>query len=204
MPVIDQMVGKETMFNKTDGSIIDFLLSRRSTLAREMLEPGPDRDALVQILTAAVRVPDHGKLAPWRFEIFTGDKRQELGNIIADSLRREEGINDMTHKALKNFPLQAPVIVGVVSKVRPDHKVPLWEQYLSAGAACQNMILAATSLGFAAQWLTGRGAYSPGVQRYFGLEGSDQIAGFVFIGTKNDSPLKERPRPELDDIINWR
>lgn len=203
MPAASQISEKEKVFNKIDGAIIDFLLSRRSTLAREMAEPGPDRDALMKIFTAAVRVPDHGKLAPWRFEIFTGDKRQQLGNVIADSLRREKGINDMTHKALKNFPLQAPVVVAVISKVRPDHKIPLWEQYLSAGAACQNMILAAKALGFAAQWLTGRGAYSPGTRRYLGLGEPDQIAGFVFIGTKGDSPLKERPRPELDDIINW-
>lgn len=204
MPATPPIAQEGLAFNNTKDRIIDFLLSRRSTLAREMAEPGPDRKNLMQIFAAAARVPDHGKLSPWRFEVFTGNSREELGIVIADSLRNEEDINNLTHEALKNFPLQAPTVVTVISQVSPDHKVPVWEQQLSAGAACQNMILAAKSLGFAAQWLTGRGAYSPGVHSFFNMAEADQIAGFVFIGSHNGNPLKERPRPALDDIINWR
>jgi len=190
--------------NKIDQRPIDLLLSRRSTLARNMLGPGPDRAEVERMLRVATRVPDHGKLTPWRFLVFQGESRQRLGAAIVDCLKREDPTrSEELLERLQQFPTLAPTLIVVVSKPQLDSKIPLWEQHLSAGAACQNLLLAAISLGFAAQWLTGAAAYSPGVHDHLDLEEADKIAGFVFIGSASEKPLSERPRPELVDVVDW-
>lgn len=192
------------LFNQLEGDFIDLMLSRRSTLARNIEAPGPDKNELMKILEAAARVPDHGKLAPWRFVILQKESQSQLSDVIFESIRQEEPeINELALKTLQQFPLQAPYIIAVISTPTIDCKIPLWEQHLSAGAVCQNILLAAASLGFAAQWLTGRAAYTPGVHKFFDMKVDDQIAGFIFIGSPSDQPLTERPRPKLKEKIDW-
>lgn len=196
---------EQAEFNRLDGDFIDLLLTRRSTLARNMTGPGPDKTAIDMILAAGARVPDHGKLAPWRFQVFTGASRAELGDAIADAISREKpDSTGPTLQALRHLPLLAPALIAVTSAPVFGHKIPVWEQELSAGAVCQNMLLAAISMGFAGQWITGQAAYSKGVAEYLGLAESERVAGFVFLGSPSDAPLTERPRPDLTDLVTWQ
>lgn len=184
---------------------LDHLLTRRSVSANALGEPGPSEDQLRQILTAAARVPDHKKLVPWRFVLFQGDARSEFGKVLAEICRKEDesaGAFRLENEA-KRF-LRAPVVVAVISRVTDNKAAPEWEQILSAGAACQNLIVAATSLGFGAQWITEWTAYSPGVREALDLAPNERIAGFVYIGTAKEKP-EERDRPALTDIVSdWR
>jgi len=192
-------------FNRTDGTLLDLLQSRRSTLARNIDFPGATREQLLRILTVGARVPDHGKLAPWRFVVFENESRAALSQNIADSIESENPeTSNMTVRSLRSFADRAPTVIAVVSTPNFDCKIPVWEQQLSAGAVCQNMLLAAASLNLAAQWLTGPGAYSPGVNRFLGVADSDRVAGFIFLGSHPETPLKERPRPDLNDLVDWR
>jgi len=192
------------MFNKNDGDCVTLLQSRRSVVARQMTEPGPTDSELRDILEAAIRVPDHGKLNPWRLCVFSGEAREQFGKIMAESyLLENETPSDNVARNLLGYPTQAPVMVAVLSTPSSEnHKIPLWEQQLSAGAVCQNMLVASTAMGFACQWLTGVGAYSPAVHRYLNMSAADQVAGFIFIGSSN-AELKERPRPEFEQVVNF-
>ncbi len=179
---------------------IDLLLSRRSGSAKAMAAPGPDAQALRTILTAAARVPDHGKLFPWRFILFEGEARARMGALLADSLRATEPATDDRLALERARFLRAPVVVGVVSRVREGIPIPVWEQELSAGAVCQTMLIAATALGYVANWLTEWCAYNALVGEGLGLQPGERIAGFVYIGTAA-APLEERVRPDLDKIV---
>ncbi|MEL6949994.1 MAG: nitroreductase [Pseudomonadota bacterium] len=191
--------------NDIENGPLGLLLTRRSSLVKDMVAPGPDADALEDILTAASRVPDHGKLEPWRFIVCQGEGRKPLGDAIANAIAREDDTKtpEMIER-LREFPARAPVLVIVVSSPNTESRIPVWEQHLSAGAACQNLLLAATAMGFAAQWLTGAAAYSAGVHEYLGLEAHEQVAGFMFIGTRSDRPLAERPRPDLGSVVSYQ
>jgi nitroreductase len=192
---------RQSMSNPT----LDHLLTRRSVSANALAEPGPDDDALTQILTAAARVPDHKKLVPWRFVVFQGAAREAFGRVLSEVCRVEEpdaGAFRLETEA-KRF-LRAPVVVAVISRVTKNPAAPEWEQVLSAGAACQNLIVAATALGFGAQWITEWYAYSAGVREALHLGEGERVAGFVYIGTAKAKP-DERERPELDDIVTaWQ
>tara|TARA_B110000444_G_scaffold241688_1_gene258326 strand:- start:994 stop:1575 length:582 start_codon:yes stop_codon:yes gene_type:complete len=192
------------MFNKNDGDCLALLHSRRSVVARQMTEPGPTDSELREILEAAIRVPDHGKLNPWRLCVFSGRSREQLGIIMSESyLLENEGSSENVARNLLDYPVQAPVMIAVLSTPSPDNgKIPLWEQQLSAGAICQNVLIASTAMGFACQWLTGLGAYSAGVHRYLNMNEGDQIAGFIFIGS-SDGDLKERPRPIFEQVVSF-
>lgn len=188
-------------FNQLDGSVLDFLLTRRSAKARDLVEPGPDADQLELILQAGMRVPDHGKLAPWRFIIVEGGAQAALGRAIGEAYAsEEEGATDVTRRGLQEFPCQAPLLIVVASKVDATSAIPEWEQRLSSGLAAYNILLAAHAQGFGGGWLTGWCAYSEGVKSAMGLEPQDRITGFIFIGTRS-RPLKERPRPDYDAIV---
>lgn len=184
---------------------LDHLLSRRSVSANAMTEPGPDADQLGQILTAGTRVPDHKKLVPWRFIVFQGAAREAFGQVIAEACRAEED-EPSTFRLdteAKRF-LRAPVVVAVISRVIQTPAVPEWEQILSAGAACQNLMLAATALGFGAQWITEWYAFSPGVRQALQLSENERVAGFIYIGTAKEKP-EERDRPALADVVTtWQ
>jgi nitroreductase len=190
-------------FNPKNPATLDLLLNRRSEKSKRMTGPGPNEGELADILQSGMRVPDHGKLAPWRFLVFQGPAQKKLSAEMARCFVKEGGEQDSSrHIAQMNFAHQAPVLIVVVSRLTRDHKIPTREQLLSAGAACQNLLVASHALGYVGQWLTGTGAYSKGVAKYLGLGENEAIAGFIFIGNSN-SALKERPRPEFDDIVTY-
>ncbi len=185
--------------NIRDQRPIDLLLSRRSVLANLM--EGPGADDLRSILEAGMRVPDHGRLTPWRFVVIRGEARHALGEVIAKAFRRDHPDAEEKRVGLERGRLaRAPVVVAVVSCVLKEHKIPEWEQVLSAGAACQNMLVGALSLGYAAQWLTEWYAYEPLLCEALGLGGDDRIAGFLYIGTA-EAP-GERARPAFKDVVS--
>lgn len=181
-------------------SAMSLLLSRRSAKARDLAEPGPSEIELRQILTAASRVPDHGKLAPWRFVVIGKENREAFAEELVEALRAENpAATPIDIEGAYQFARQAPVIVAVLSRITKGIKIPEWEQELSAGAACQNLLMAAHALGYQANWLTGWATYSPAVRDLLGGEAGDRCAGFIFIGT-SPRPADERPRPDLATI----
>jgi nitroreductase len=186
-------------FNHPAPHTIELLLSRRSGSAKAMKEPGPSKKQLAQILQAGSRAPDHGKLFPWRFIVFEGKGRERAGEILAQAMEAE-GERDKQVEEERGRFLRAPVVIGVVSAAREQHKIPVWEQELSAGAVCQNVLIAATALGFVGNWLTEWYAYHPVVKHKLGLKAGERFAGFLYIGTAKDE-LEERPRPDMDAIV---
>ncbi|HJW39624.1 MAG TPA: nitroreductase [Rhizomicrobium sp.] len=188
--------------NRPAPGALDLLLTRRSGSAKTMTGPGPSAAQLKAILTAAARVPDHGKLFPWRFIVFEGEGRKRMGGLLADVLRETEP--QVTEERLdmeRNRILRAPVIVAVVSRVRESIPIPEWEQILSAGAVCQNLLIASHALGFVANWITEWCAYHPLVRDRLGLKSGERIAGFVYIGHPAQ-PLEERVRPDMTKIVS--
>ena len=180
---------------------LDLLLSRRSGSAKAMGEPGPSRDQLAAILKAGARAPDHGKLFPWRFIVFEGDGRERFGRMLGEILEAEGERERQIDEETKRF-LRAPLVVGVISAARELIKIPLWEQELSAGAVCQNLLIAAHASGFVANWITEWYAYHPKVKEQLGLKPGERVAGFIYIGTSTVE-LEERPRPEMDKIVSY-
>ena len=185
--------------NRPAPDAIDLLLSRRSGSAKSMVEPGPSKKQLDMILEAAARAPDHGKLFPRRFIVLEGKGRKRAGDILAKAMK-DEHEKDKTIESERERFLRAPVVVVVVSRVRENIKIPEWEQVLSAGAVCQNMLIASHSLGFVANWLTEWTAYHPVVKEELGLKPGERIAGFIYIGSPGD-PLEERVRPNMTQIV---
>jgi nitroreductase len=178
---------------------LDLLLSRRSGSAKAMKGPGPDPEQLRRILSAGVRVPDHGKLAPWRFIVFEGEGRARMGAILAETIAGEREISPERIEQERSRFLRAPVIIGVVSRTREQIPIPVWEQELSAGAVCMNIVIAAHAMGFLANWITEWCAYHPKVLERIGLKPGERIAGYIYIGHPVDT-LEDRPRPGVDSI----
>jgi nitroreductase len=181
--------------------IIEFMKTRRSVKPREMGGPGPSAAELETILTIGARVPDHGKLAPWRFIVFEGDARLRAGEAIAKVFADKHPDASADEVAVeKNRLMEAPLVIGVVSSPKEHPKVPLWEQQLSAGASAMNIVAAATALGYGANWLSGWIAYDRDVLTALGLKPEEKLAGFVHIGTRA-KPVEDRPRPDLSEIV---
>ena len=175
----------------------DFLLSRHSPSSRLLGEPAPSPGQVARLLELAVHVPDHGRLAPWRFVLIEGETRLKLGERIATISRARHGGEHEAaiEKDRKRFAF-APLIVAVIARVTPNHKIPEQEQLLSAGAACMNLLYGAHALGFGAQWLTAWLAYDADVGALFSLGEHERIVGFIHIGTPGESvPDRERPDP---------
>ena len=175
---------------------IELLLKRRSAKPAMLADPGPTSEQLTTILTAATRVPDHKKLEPWRFIVFEGEARAAFGRVLLKACLAEEketptaGRLEMERMRL----LRSPTVIAVISRATPNPAAPEWEQVLSCGAACFNLCLAATALGFGTCWITEWYAYSPGVRAALKLAANERIAGFVYIGTaKERQPERERP-----------
>jgi len=180
---------------------IDFLKTRRSVKPREMSGPGPSPEELDTILTVGARVPDHGKIAPWRFIVFEGDAGARAGEVIGAVFARNKPEATREEIAGERARLtEAPLVIAVVSAPKPHPKVPAWEQELSAGAACLNIVTAATALGYGANWLTGWIAYDRDVLTGLGLKDGEQLAGFIHIGTPTRAN-EDRPRPTLAEIV---
>ncbi len=180
---------------------IDLLKIRRSVKPREMSPPGPSPAELETILTIGARVPDHGKLTPWRFIVFEGDARVRAGEVIARvfAQKNPNAASDEIDVERRRLA-DAPLVIGVVSFTRPHPKVPAWEQELSAGASAMNIVTAATALGYGACWLTGWFAFDRDVLDGLGLKADEKLAGFIHIGTQT-RPSEDRPRPALSDIV---
>lgn len=188
------------MFNDTT-TPLSLLATRRSGKPRDLVTPGPDAGQLTTILGIAARTPDHGKLHPWRFVVVADEQRSALSALIARAYRAERPqAGRLEIEALDQFARGAPALVVVLSSPRPESHIPLWEQELSAGAACMNLLHACHALGFAGGWLTGWPSYSGAVRDAFGAA-PERIAGFLFIGTPA-KPLEERPRPDLDAVVS--
>ena len=173
--------------------------TRRSVPSKQLGEPGPDHATLLRMLTSAVRVPDHGKLVPFRFIRLQGEARHALGDLLAARTLhlQPDAADAVVEKDRARFS-HAPVIVTVVARLTPGHKVPEQEQLLTAGSVCFALLQAAQALGFGAQWLTGWMAYDDAVAATLGLSADERIAGFIHIGTpKMEAPERERPDPAL-------
>lgn len=181
--------------------LLTHLRTRRSVPAANLSAPGPDEATLKDILTIAARVPDHGKLAPWRFILFQGHSRLAFGEALVKLIETRDPAAgaDFLERERTRFA-SAPLVVGVVSCAAPHPKIPEWEQILSAGAVCMNLIHAAYGHGFAAQWISEWYAYDPEVLAMLGLAPSEQIAGFVQIGTAEGPPI-DRQRPTLESLV---
>jgi len=181
---------------------IDALTSRRSP--NQFTEPAPDQAALDAILRAAMRAPDHGKLKPWRFLVLRGDARQRLGEVMAEAMKRREPdapANMLEREREK--PLRAPLIVVLAAALKEDHKIPVIEQLMAAGAAAQNVMLAAHAMGFGAAWKTGAPAYDAYVKEALGLASSDAIVGFLYLGTPAAPPSALPPNELADFVRAW-
>jgi nitroreductase len=182
-------------------STIDLLSVRRSVGPNFLTVPGPSQAQLDTLLRIASRVPDHGKLAPWRFIVFEGEARDKAGEVIAALFAKDNPDAPESRIAAERSRLsRAPLVIGVVSRAAAHPKIPDWEQVLSAGAVCMNLVTAASAQGFSASWLTEWYAYDRRVLAAFGLSPQERMAGFVHIGTAA-SPSPDRPRPALEEIV---
>lgn len=180
---------------------LDLLKTRRSLKPFDMTGPGPSPAELETILTIGARVPDHGKIVPWRFIVFEGDARARAGEIFARVFRLKNvtATPDQVEAEKKRFT-HAPLVIAVVSKPVAHVKVPAWEQELSAGASAMNIVHAAHALGYAANWLTGWMAFDSDILDAFGLTPGEKIAGYIHIG-KSERATEDRPRPSLSEIV---
>jgi nitroreductase len=182
---------------------LELLKTRRSVKPIEMTGPGPSTAEIEVLLTVASRVPDHGKLAPWRFVVFDADARLAAGEAIATVFRRSrpDATSDQVEFERQRLA-RAPLVIGVVSRAAPHAKIPEWEQQLSAGAVCMNLLTAAHAMGYVASWLTEWFAFDRAALDALGLGASERMAGFVYIG-KTAKPPEDRERPRLGDIVTY-
>jgi nitroreductase len=179
---------------------LELLKTRRSIKPVELAGPAPSPAEVETLLTVAARVPDHGKLVPWRFIIFEGDARVAAGDAIVEAFRgKYPQATAEQAEAERTRLARAPLVIAVVSRAAPHVKIPEWEQVLSAGAAAMNLVLAAHAMGYAASWITEWYAYDRGVLAALGLKDNERIAGFVHIGRPKQPP-EDRPRPPLTEI----
>lgn len=181
---------------------LDLLNQRRSVPSRQLGAPGPDPDQLRRLLTAAVRVPDHGKLAPWRLILLQGEAKLHFGERLAQlALEANPDLPASNHeKNLKRYTY-APLVIAVIGSPVAESKVPEIEQLMSAGCVCYNLLNGAQALGFGAQWLTGWAAYDARVHDLLGLAGHEKIVGFVHVGTAAlEAP--ERDRPDIGTLVS--
>lgn len=181
----------------------DYLTVRRSIPAFQMREPGPSRMEIEELLRLASRVPDHGKLAPWRFVVYRGEERVRIGaELLKLRLAVEPALSDELIEVEKTRFTRAPVVIAVVSKAAPHAKIPEWEQVMSAGAVCLNTLMAANALGYVSNWLTEWFAFDERAYPLLGILPGEKVAGFIHVGS-TDFPAVERPRPELSETVTW-
>jgi nitroreductase len=178
------------------------LLSRRRSAPPVLMKgPGPDAAQLQELLSLASRVPDHGKLAPWRFIVFEGDGRDRAGALLAEIVARREPLASPSRLEAEGARFsRAPLVIGVVSRAAPHVKIPLWEQEMSAGAACMALTVAATAMGFRTAWLTEWCAYDREALTALGLAEHEKIAGFIHIG-RVETEIEDRARPDLAELV---
>lgn len=186
-----------------NAALKSYLETRRSIPAFQMTEPGPSRAEIEEILTLASRVPDHGKLAPWRFIVYAGAVREEISLKLAEmAIARKPDMAEDMITVEKTRLTRAPVVIAVVSRAAPHVKIPEWEQVMSAGAVCFNTVIAANALGYASNWLTEWYAFDTDAYPLLGIAEEERVAGFIHIGSPKMHP-GERPRPALADIVTY-
>jgi len=191
------------VLNDTSG-IIDFLRTRRSAEPAQITGPGPDDGQLELLLEIAARTPDHGKMEPWRFIVIRGRAKDEFAAFAKNRWQELNAGEPLGKKALYDLIEKAPLIIVVVSRAVDHPKVPAWEQRLSAGAACMNMLTAATAMGLAMQWRSGWPAEDEKTFRYLGLTENETIAGLMFTGSLDPSaPRSDRRRPFWRDLTTF-
>lgn len=179
--------------------VLAFLARRKSAAALTLRTPGPSEDEIQTLLRLATRVPDHGKLAPWRFVLIQGEAKDAVGEALADiAAHRPDAPKAVATLAKFNV---APLCITVISHPKPGD-IPEWEQIMSAGAVCTNLLNAALAMGYGATWITDWYAFDPAAQRVFGLVEGERVAGFLYIGTVAEPPL-ERVRPDIADLVTW-
>ncbi len=188
--------GQPTPFGQPSPQTLALLAQRRSSSPKSLAAPAPSSEELQTLLRLAARVPDHGKLFPWRFIILQGEAKAQLVRRY-EALAKDRPDPDKAGGAL--FKLRAPpMAVVVVSRVLENH-IPSWEQLLSAGACCQTLVIAATAMGYGANWITDWYSYDPRATALMGLDAKEQVAGVVLLGTPTEAPL-ERVRPDVEAI----
>jgi nitroreductase len=181
-------------------SALSLLETRRSAKPRELVGPAPSPAELERMLTIAARTPDHGKLTPWRFVTVSEDQRDAFEVLLRQALAEEDPCASIAkHEKEHEFAHYAGQLVVLVSAPVPDHKIPVWEQELSSGAAAMNLLHAANALGYVAGWVTGWRTYSERVRNAFCAPG-ERLAGFVFIGHPGRE-IEDRPRPALAEVV---
>jgi nitroreductase len=178
------------------------LLHRHSVPSRQLGEPAPDAATLRRLLEAAIRVPDHGKLVPFRLIQLDGTAKHAFGEALtARAIQRDPALSEAKREKERQRYTFAPLVLVVVARLQPDSKVPVIEQQLCAGNVAYNLLLGAGALGFGAQWLTGWAAYDGGVAALLGLDAHEQVIGFVHIGTPQIE-VPDRDRPALDTLLS--
>ncbi len=178
------------------------LIRRRSVVAKHLAEPGPDDDAVREILQTGIRVPDHGKLGPWRLQVLRKTAQVMLGDVFAEAYAADHpDARDELIAFERARPARAPVLIVVSSRLHREHKIPEIEQLLSCGAVCQNLLNAAVLIGFGAQWLTEWPAYDDRIKTALGVPADEHIVGFIYIGTPVEPP-NERPRPDFATVVS--
>lgn len=183
-------------------SVIDFLLARKSAPIPELNEPAPSDAEIATMLTIASRVPDHGRLEPWRFILYRGEARRRIGEMLAERAEQREGplTEGRRQQELARFS-RAPLVVGVVSVPRDNPKIPEWERFLSGAAAAMNLVLAANAFGYGTNWITNWYSGDEEGRRILGLAPDERVVGFVHIGSF-DGDAFERPRPDVDSLVS--
>lgn len=182
--------------------VIEFMSNRRSVPAKTMSGPGPQEDEIRSMIAIASRVPDHGKIAPWRFQRYEHNYCKRLGELfLKRALEKEPDLNREMQEIERTRFSRVPVVIAVISAPRRHPKVPEWEQVLSAGAAAMSLLAAANAYGWDAQWLTEWVAYDESLATVLGVRSGERIAGFVYIGTRT-MPKTDRDRPAIDDIYS--
>jgi nitroreductase len=180
--------------------MLALLARRRSTKIAHLVEPGPSPDQIDALIALSTRVPDHGKIGPWRFVVIDGDARARAGEALAHVIAHDAGVNEAKLAAARGVFLRAPSCVMVVSSPKPSPKVPEWEQIMSAGAVCFALLLGAHAMGFAGAWLTEWPAFDARARKALGLADHEQIAGFVYLGTARE-PAIERVRATAEGRV---
>ncbi|MBU1288108.1 MAG: nitroreductase [Alphaproteobacteria bacterium] len=198
-------VGTPMLATRPSADARALLALRRSVGKQFLTVPGPSPEDLDELLTVAARVPDHRKLTPWRFIVFEGDERVAFGQALAkihDANTPDAESQDVLFAA--GLPLRAPVVVAVISSPDHTHKTPVWEQELSAGAVCHNLLLAANAAGWAGVWLTEWLAFDKQVDAVLGLKEGERVAGYIYLGTATMTSL-ERPRADMSaKVTRWK
>lgn len=173
---------------------------RRSAKWAELKAPGPSPAELERLLAIASRVPDHGKLSPWRFIVIEGRSREAFGTVLAEIWVRREPTSPQERLTLERTRFaNVPVVVAIVSRAQEQHKIPVWEQELSAGGVCMTLVIAANAMGYASGWITDWFGYDRDAKAALGLKSGERVAGFIGLGSVDQ--LTERARPALDDLV---